>query len=333
MAEQPDNFDLKKCLVDKSVDAYVLGLETINRISVRYRLEASCSLFCNAWELLLKAKIVEDAGGSEDAICRARSRKKVRETLSLRECLKQVIPNENDPMRRNIERTTELRDDAVHLVIPYIPSDIIGLLQASVVNYHRKLHEWFGTSLSDRLPIGMMSIVYDLSPELHGLTDNRLRRNLGPDAAEFLTTYCASLRQEFDQLQRPREFSVTIDYRVLLTSKSGEADMELSSGPADGPVTKVVEVAKDPSNTHPFRLKEVIEQVKAELPGALMNQYDFRCISKVYPIKNRPEYYYKGKVPNSPSQYSRVFVEWVVDQYRRDADFFLKTRAKAKGGV
>ena len=52
-----EQFDLKDCLIDKSVEAYVLALETINRLTIQYRLESFCFLFCNAWELLLKAKM------------------------------------------------------------------------------------------------------------------------------------------------------------------------------------------------------------------------------------------------------------------------------------
>src|SRR3989304_3042768 len=47
-------------LGDKGVEAYILALETINRLSVQYRVETFCYLICNAWELMLKAKIIED---------------------------------------------------------------------------------------------------------------------------------------------------------------------------------------------------------------------------------------------------------------------------------
>ena len=60
--ENKKSFDLKARLVDKSIEAYVLALETINRLSIQYRLESFCYLFCNAWELLLKAKILDDEG-------------------------------------------------------------------------------------------------------------------------------------------------------------------------------------------------------------------------------------------------------------------------------
>ena len=50
---------LKGQLVEKSVDAYVLALETINRLSIKYRVESFTHLICNAWELLLKARVLD----------------------------------------------------------------------------------------------------------------------------------------------------------------------------------------------------------------------------------------------------------------------------------
>lgn len=49
-------------LLAKSVEAYLLALETINRLTITYRVETFCALVCNAWEVLLKAKIIEDTG-------------------------------------------------------------------------------------------------------------------------------------------------------------------------------------------------------------------------------------------------------------------------------
>ena len=137
-------------------------METINRLTIQYRIEAFCILICNAWELLLKAKIIEDAG-SEDAIYSNRkTRNKTRMSLSLHDCLKKVKPNETDKVRLNLEYIMELRDESTHLVIGQIPREVIMLSQACVINYHKHLNEWFGESLSDRFPVGMMSLVYDL---------------------------------------------------------------------------------------------------------------------------------------------------------------------------
>ena len=321
MKNQGKNFDLKKRLVDKSFEAYILALETINRIAIQYRLETFCYLICNAWELLLKAKILDD----KDKIDKSG---REGQTLSLRECLKRVMQNEKDPIRRNIERIVELRDESVHLVISQIPREVISLFQAGVINYHRHLKEWFDMSLSDRAPVGMMSIVYDIGPNQWDMTDKRLRKQLGQDAATFLAKYCAELKRDFDQLQHSNQFSIGIEYKLVLTKNPDDADIILSSGSGDSEPTQVVMVPKDPSVSHPLRQKEVIELLQAEqLP---INQYDIQCVNKVYKIKSKSAYFYQGKVPGSPSQYSQTFVDWLIERYRRDEQFFLKAREKTK---
>ncbi len=76
----------------------------------------------------------------------------------------------------------------------------------------------------------MMNIVYDMSPEQSDVTDKRLRRKLGLDAATFLARYCSEIKYEFDELQRPAHFSIGIEYRLALTKKHDDADITLSSG-------------------------------------------------------------------------------------------------------
>ena len=323
------NPGMKGRLVDKSVDAYVLALETINRISIQYRVEAFCYLICNAWELLLKAKIVEDAG-NPNSIYYKRQRGKPKRSLSLKDCLKRKISSDKDPVRRNIERIEELRDEATHLVIGQVSRDVMGLFQAGVINYHKHLNEWFGVSLADRVPVGMMSIAYDLSPEQSDLTDSRLRRKLGRDAADFLTRYCAELQRESEQLEGSTQFSIGIDYRLALTKKTSDADIRLSSGPSGSEPMRTVAVPKDPSKSHPFRQKEMIEQVKSMTSNKKINSFDIQCINKVYNVKANSGYFYQGRIKGSPGQYSQAFVDWIFKRYKQDNHFFYNIREKAK---
>ena len=321
------DFDLKERLLDKSIEAYVLALETINRLTIQYRCETFCYLFCNAWELLLKARILTDKVDDE-SIYYKQQKGRPRRSLSLRDCLKQVIQNPNDPTRRNLERIEELRDEAVHLVIGQIPSDVTRLFQAGVINYHRHLNEWFGESLSDRYPVGMLSIVYDRGPDEWDMGNQHLQRELGYDAAQFLTKFCAEVRNEHDILERSSEFTIGIEYRLALTKRNDDADIALTSGPFEGEPVQVVQVAKDPSVSHPFREKEVIKEVNASLMGHAVNSHDIRCLNRVYGLKMRPEYFYQGKVKGSPGQYSNTYVEWVVKRYESAPLFFDLTREK-----
>ena len=332
MKRQRGNPGLKGHLVEKSVEGYILALETINRLSIKYRVETFCYLICNAWELLLKAKLLVDADNDRNAIYRGKKKRgERRESLSLRESLDRVIPNRSDPERSNVECIADLRDEAVHLVLSGVPIDVICLFQACVINYHRRLNEWFGVSLSDRVHVGMMSIVYDLEPHRGDMSNSRLRRELGREAVEFLTRYCARIKNEFDQLKRPLQYSVGIEYRLALTKNLNDADVVLSQGTTAGSAVRIIEVPKDPSKSHPYRQKEVIQKARAAVHGLTINQHDIQCVNKVHGVKKRPEYFYQGKVKGSPAQYSQAFVDWLILQHQKDGQFFVKTKIKAKG--
>jgi len=325
------NPGLKGQLVEKSVEGYVLALETINRLSIKYRVETFCYLICNAWELLLKAKILVDSGNDRNAIYRGKKKRGARrESLSLRECLDRAIPNKSAPERRNIECIADLRDEAVHLVLSSVPTDVLSLFQACVINYHRRLNEWFSVSLSDRVHVGMMSIVYDLEPHRGDMTDKRLRRELGREAVAFLTSYCARIKNEFDHLNGPLQFSVGIEYHLALTKSLDDADIVLSQGPAAGTGLQIVEIPKDSSKSHPNRQKEVIQKFNAAVPGLSINQHDIQCVNKAFGVKKRPEYFYQGEVKGSPAQYSLAFVDWLIQQHQRDAEFFSRAKARSK---
>src|SRR5690606_18071277 len=103
-------------LVEKSIEAYILALETVNRLSIKYRVETFAFLICNAWELLLKAKILADSR-SRYSIYYKPKRGEKRRSLALRDCLQKVITNDRDALRLNVERIADLRDEACHLII------------------------------------------------------------------------------------------------------------------------------------------------------------------------------------------------------------------------
>ncbi len=333
MQRKRGNPGLKGKVLDKSVEAYILALEIINQLSIKYRIETFTYLICNAWELLLKAKII-DSSNNNKSIYYPKQRLQPRRSFSLGDCLKKVFTNEKDPIRRNLERIINLRDASVHLVINQVPKDVLGLFQACVLNYHKHLVSWFDVSISDRVSVGMMTIVYDFNPQDFDLSNVIFRRKLGRDAFEYLSEYQGSVQKEFDDLGKPTEFLIDIGYKLGLIKKASEGDIILTQADK-GTLTRIIQVPKDPSTSHPYIRKAVIEKIQGKYP-ALANLkdgvigYDIQCVVKVYNIKNRSEYYYKGKVTGSPIQYSDPFVNWLFKELDKDNDFFAKTRQKAR---
>ena len=312
-------------LLAKSVEAYLLALETINRLTITYRVETFCALACNAWELLLKAKILEDSG-RRDEIYYPRSLDERRRSLSLRDCLNRTFPDQRDTTRRNVERVEELRDAAVHLFISEVPKDVLGLLQACVLNYHRCLSDWFGIALSDRVPVGMMTIVFDTSPERFDVTNPVMRRRLGREAAEYLTSLATELRAEHDEHGHAPEFSVEIRYGLAMQKKPEDA-AALAITSDDGSPARLIEVARDPSRDYPYRQKDLVAELNSRLGRTRqLTTHDAQAVIAVEQVKQRREWFYQGAVKGSPPQYSRRFADWFEARVRQDPAWLDRCR-------
>jgi len=316
---------LTRNLIANSVDAFILALETINRPSVAYRMEAFCVLFCNAWELLMKAHIFHRG---ERIFCRKR-RKQPRRSISLDDCLGRIFTDVNDPVRLNIDTVADLRNAAIHLVVPFVPPDIMGLFQAGVLNYSRTLQSWFGVSLSDRVPIGMMALVYDFDPAKHSLESAQAHRKLPAETVRYLQEFQQNIRTQAQTFgASSNRFFIPIDLTLAIVRNPAKADIFLSSG-IGGQEALVVEVPKNPDTTHPHRRKEVLEQLKAKLDSeCTVNSYDLDCVKIVYNIQSRADFYYKPKFGSA--QYSPAYVDWLMDRFKGNSSFFKNARDKRK---
>ena len=63
---EKNNKELINMLLEKSNEAFLMSLEVYNIPTIKYRAESFAFFICNAWELLLKAKLINDNG--ENAI-------------------------------------------------------------------------------------------------------------------------------------------------------------------------------------------------------------------------------------------------------------------------
>lgn len=141
-------------LVNKSLEACTLALEMIKRANIHYRIESFLTLFTNAWELLLKAKILYDGGdilkpGEKD------------KTISMKEAYRIVFKSKTDPIRLNLKELSNLRNSATHSFIQFAPFSMIPILQAGVTNFVELVQEWFNIDIRYRIPEGSLILLVD----------------------------------------------------------------------------------------------------------------------------------------------------------------------------
>lgn len=147
----------------------------------------------------------------------------------------------------------------------------------------------------------------------------------------------ADLQAVLDRLVRQARREMMAGMRKVVEAPAGSLVRVLPPEirDSDDPGAVPVRIVDDPKaqayrlvdvdRTHPFRQKELIEGVKKQLPpGMRFNQFDIQAIRRAHKIESRPELFHKLRF-GSP-QYSPRFVEWIVEQYRKDPRFFEKAR-------
>lgn len=173
-------------LVEKSRSACLAAIETYNRASVQYREETFAILMINAWELLLKARVMKENGGKVSSIHAYKIVKnkkgadtkryiKTRTGLNysigvwtasglVQSYAKDAI---DLPCANNIQALLEIRDNAVHFFSKnaQLRKALAEISLACVRNYVLAAQNWFGVHFAD-LNIASIPITFDLDQQM-----------------------------------------------------------------------------------------------------------------------------------------------------------------------
>lgn len=141
-------------LLDKGVTACVSAIEIYNKPDFKFREESFSILMINAWELLLKAKLLSDNGDDVEAIYFKNKGKIVKtasgnpKTVSISKALNLLESSGilRNVVADNIRLLIEIRDESVHFVhndmALAVKVQSIGM--ASLKNFMTIAVDWFG---------------------------------------------------------------------------------------------------------------------------------------------------------------------------------------------
>jgi len=296
---------LTKQLLKKSEESILLALEIYNKPTVLYRLESFCIFFTNAWELILKAYLIEQYKSAKVVFLRKKPGEE-RKTISIDDCLGRIFSNVDDPIRKNIEDISELRNKATHLIIPELEALYVGLFQRGVINYVEHLSKWFSRSLE--ITPRLLTIAFSFNPENVELIS--IRKKYGAEVSVFYDI----IRQRIAQnvVNYGGQYSIPLYFKLALIKNPKKADIILSSGQTGELKGQLIEVPRDPGRTHPYLSMHILEEFKKE--GIELSYHDILCIREKENItpETKPEYMYQDKVHKYTSpQYSPQFIEFV----------------------
>lgn len=154
-------------LLDKSVQAAISAIEIYNKPDFKYREESFSILMVNAWELLLKAKILKDNkndlaslhivdkdrstkadGTPKKNIYFKQNRAGNHLTIDIYAALKSLALD--DVLKENIDLLIEIRDNAIHFYndSKLFEKKLLEIGTATLKSYVEVIGDWFNYDLS-----------------------------------------------------------------------------------------------------------------------------------------------------------------------------------------
>jgi hypothetical protein len=171
------NVTRSKRLAKKAQAALVASIEIYNKPDFFYREESFAILCVNAWELLLKAKIVEDAKQDLKSIYVYEPKQNKNGKPAKHKALKKTDSGEPitigvtkavnllgsavpSDVRSNLLALIEIRDTSVHFVNPSfgLRKKVLEIGTAAVKNFVALVKHWFGLKALAKLNLYLMPI-------------------------------------------------------------------------------------------------------------------------------------------------------------------------------
>ncbi len=317
-----------KALLRKAISACVAAIEVYNKPVMPHRDETFAMLAVNAWELLLKARLVKEAGNKLQAIQvlvpvtgkDGKPTKRLRveknrsgnpKTISLVEAMRRVAALPKQRLEKacaaNILSLMEIRDNAVHFLNhdPEMARRTHEAGTACIRNFVAAAGEWFDEDLSEhRFMILPLSFETVTGPAI-AVPARRSRQ------AANLMAYLDRTGDSYPVTPGNRyAASVKVETRIVGARNLDAIAVRLTSG-ADAPEVRLTD--EQVAGTWPYTYHAFTARLRKRLPGLKLNKA-FHDAMK--PIKQNPRFVFRRRLdPRDPkcTVYKDFFSDAAVD--------------------
>ena len=321
--------NLKEKLIDKSIEAFISGIEIYNKPTINYRIEGFSFFICNAWELMLKAELLNKN------ISLYYSDNPER-TISLSDVVKKIYTDKNTRIRLNLEKIIELRNISTHFITQDYELKYAPLFQACVFNFINELLRFHKKDITQYISQNFLT----LSAHYEPLSNEDIRLKYPAEIAEKFIKQA----NEIDVLTaeyNSDKFSIGITQKLYITKNKNEANFLVSLDNQSENKVSIIKELKDPANTHKYSYSNVIKAVNERLRKQNIklgyqsgfNTYVLNLIINFYDIKNNIDYSYAHKLNTGTwinYTYSEKFVDFIINELKKDSQNFVESLKNSK---
>ncbi|MDU5742856.1 MAG: DUF3644 domain-containing protein [Finegoldia magna] len=309
------NKKLVSQLIEKSIEAFILGIEIYNKPTIKYRIEGFSFFICNAWELMLKGELIN----REIPIYYKDSPER---TITLSESIAKIYSDKNTRIRLNLEKIIDLRNISTHFITQDYEVKYAPLFQACVLNYINEINRFHSVDITKYIPQNFLTISAHYQP----LSNEEIKLKYPPEIAEKFIKEANEVDVLMDEYNSDK-FSVKIKQVLYITKKRDDADFTVRIEKDSKTSIEIVKELKDPADTHKYSFNSVVTAVQERLKRKNIvlsyekgfTAYVLTQFINFYNIKENDKYCYKHKIGNNNSYtYSQQFIEFIVDEISKD---------------
>lgn len=323
--------DLQKRLINKSIEAFIMGIEIYNKPTIKYRIEGFSFFICNAWELLLKAQIVKQNG--EQAVYFSDNEDR---TISLEDALKLIFTNEKDPFRINMRRIIQLRNTSTHFITEDYETIYAPLFQSNIVQFINKMEEFHKIDITEYVAQNFLT----LSVRPQTLNTQEIRGKYSPAMAEKLIQTQTSISEDIKDLGST--FAIPIKTTLVMIKNPKKADLLVSVVDGTSNQIKIVKKLTDPDSIFIYSPSKLVKTVNKKLAASKtllkkfrqgepvftsFTMHDFQLFKKFYDMTNDEKLSHKFKLGGNYG-YSQNALNLIVEEIKKDPENIIQNLKK-----
>ena len=316
-------------LLAKSQEAFIMAIELYNKPTIKYRVEGFSLFICNAWELMLKAHMI-NIFGPESIYYRDNPNR----TLTLENCIQKVFTNNKDPLRLNLEKIIELRNTSTHFITEEYEMVYVPLFQSCVFNFNEKMMAFHSVDMTTLIPQNFLT----LSTSMKALDESEIIAKY----PEEIATKLLDAKNNLDELSEGNnaKFAIRIEHFHYITKKKEAATSFVGIDNLADAKVKIVKELKDPNNTHKYPAKLCINTIRERLSKenivliyngneVKFNSFHFQNFVKHFDLKGNEKFCYIHKQFSQPQySYSQQAVDFIFHELKKDPKNILNNIKK-----
>lgn len=305
-------------LLEKSKEAFVMAIEVYNKPTIHYRVEGFSFFICNAWELMLKAHMINKLG--EDSIY---YKDNPNRTITLEKCISGIFTNNKAPLRLNIEKIIELRNTSTHFITEEYEMIYIPLFQSCVFNFIEKMQEFHNIDMTEVIPQNFLT----LAVSMKSINVNEIRAKYPEEIANKLINTKDTISELVEN--NNNAFAIRIEHHHYITKDKNKATSFVCIDNSSDQGVKIIKELKDPNDTHKYTAKNCNKEINKKLRkfgiDINFNMWHFKLFCNYYNIKENPKLCYQYKVGANPQySYSLQTIELIADEIKKDPDNIIQ---------